>query len=425
MRDSMHPFTPEGMGYLPAYFRGDAARQNRPFVAWFIEAFEANLHLVERIIENSPMLFDPERVALFCNRVCPPTLLLGDLVDMPSLAAKLSEQRNNPDHPDKVSQFVWRQFSDMECDAVSALASTGGESLPLQSILVRALNRIILGPSLDQEDRFAEVKFSCQTRAWRARNLSRNGSAKLNRLLLQDAYPSEIRALPETPALDDAQWKPRWLQWLASFLYLDLDPEWLAEASEIEGAEKEAPGIPAAGQRYDKVCELIKQAVALYRRRGTPKGLEAVVKAFYDWDIRVVERSWPEGMNIGVASRIGLDTRFLDEPDLDRQFVVLLESASPFLSRLPELGERVESDLMGQSRGLRIKWFSGRDSSSSDALAELSLNVNRLRRLIDREIPAHTRYYLAFGTSEAQPPAQRLPPLRIEVNSTIERFWIN
>ncbi len=82
-----------------------------------------------------------------------------------------------------------------------------------------------------------------------------------------------------TPALTE----PDFLPWLAQWLAMTLDEEWEEEKRRL----------------------LIAEAVELYRRRGTVKGLERYLQIYAGLVPEIRECRWPGGMQIGVASRIG------------------------------------------------------------------------------------------------------------------------
>jgi hypothetical protein len=69
--------------------------------------------------------------------------------------------------------------------------------------LVRALNKVAKGPGLYNSVRFPDSVLSDQTKEFRGQNPSPKGGrlARLNRLLLRDAYPNEIDTEPK-PELD-------------------------------------------------------------------------------------------------------------------------------------------------------------------------------------------------------------------------------
>jgi hypothetical protein len=423
---------PESLGYLPAFFRSRVEPMGvveHHFVRWLLQNFETDLHLVESIVENSQMLFDPDEVAMLSRRVDPPTFSAADLADPRSFAAKLTE------HSDRVSEFLWSEkFSAETRQIVSNYQSADLDLRPLQEALAEELNKIIWGESIYDASRFGSVKFSKRTRALLGQKPRGEGLVRLNRLLLEDAYPLELTAMSGASPFTVGDWELYWLHWLASWVDLDLDQEWLAEEQEGGGVEAISEQGGYGSGRYAKACAIIKRAAVLYRQRGTPHGLRTIVKEFYDWETEIVERSWPQGMEIGFSSTVGLDCWLMQEPDLDHQFSVLIKFNESNRKRLPLLGERIRSQLASQSRDQRIEWLLGRQRQDTDPKAapvsdpeseRLAATVNKLRNLIEREKPAHTRYYLAFEAPEPKATPSRLPYLVIEVHSVIGDFWIN
>ncbi len=74
------------------------------------------------------------------------------------------------------------------------------------------------------------------------------------------------------------------LPWLATWVALVLDEDW-----------------PEARRR-----ELIKKAVDLYKRRGTVSGLTEYLRIYTGVEPEIRECCWPGGMQIGVASQLGV-----------------------------------------------------------------------------------------------------------------------
>ena len=81
-----------------------------------------------------------------------------------------------------------------------AAETTGPEDRVLAAGLVRALNKLAKGPSLDDPARFPERVVSPSTQAFRDEHPQPKGKAlaALNRLLLHDAFPEELSAQPTT-----------------------------------------------------------------------------------------------------------------------------------------------------------------------------------------------------------------------------------
>ena len=111
-----------------------------------------------------------------------PVFTLGDLKDPQGLAHRLTE------HPDPLSKFLWTRFPGHSRQAVL----TGAKPELLEQLLVDGLNGIIKEDSIYREERFSGVSLSPQTRSLIGLQLQGSLLARLNRLLLEDAYPREI-----------------------------------------------------------------------------------------------------------------------------------------------------------------------------------------------------------------------------------------
>jgi hypothetical protein len=431
-------FAPEGLDFLPGYVRADVAGQPQHFIRWLLEAFEANLHLVERITENSWMLFDPEQVPLIAGKVSQPTFLPEDLVDVPSFARKVyahkagTPEKHEPHEKDEVSLFLWKSFSEGTKQAISEYVENDGDPLPLRKTLANELNQIILGDLIDRDNRFAKVRFSSRTRSLRSQEpqKTRMGdsaspvlslikrqhrfnpagtklevNAKLNRLLLQDAYPGEIRELPQTPLLGNFKWESDWLQWLASFISLDIDQEWFSELDKGVGTNRKN-----IHWRTIRAAAAIKNAARLYPWRGTPFGLTGLLEDVYGWQVEIVERSWPGGMKIGHNSTIGVDTFLMGEFDPDVQFTVLIEPTENNLRRLDvETGPNCKLEIIAEKPAQKKRLVTAMipvypmKQKMASALA-------KIHNVIDSEKPVHASYFLALAISEEKPAEARPQP---------------
>ena len=107
---------------------------------------------------------------------------IGDFKNPESFATMLKQ------HPDPLSRFLWDRFS--EASRLAVL--TAPERERLEPVLVETLNGIIRNEGLYRADRFAGVPLSDQTKSLIGLDLRGNHLARLNRLLLEDAYPREI-----------------------------------------------------------------------------------------------------------------------------------------------------------------------------------------------------------------------------------------
>ena len=126
------------------------------------------------------------------------------------------------------------------------------------------------------------------------------------------------------------------LPWLASWVDFSLDGEW-----------------DRAQRRL-----FLKQAVELYRIRGTVKGLKTFLKMYTGVEAEIIENAWPlDGFCIGVASTIGVDSAIL--PPTNR--------AHCFIVEVPLDPDTLEDD-----------------------------EIIKIHQIISQEKPAHTAYYLRF-----------------------------
>lgn len=111
-----------------------------------------------------------------------PAFAPGDLKDPKGLAETLTQQS------DPLSQFLWNHLPGHSRQAV--LAKPHVEHL--EQVLVEGLNGIIKQDSIYGEERFAGVTLSPETKSLIGLRLSGALLARLNRLLLEDAYPQAI-----------------------------------------------------------------------------------------------------------------------------------------------------------------------------------------------------------------------------------------
>jgi signal transduction histidine kinase/CheY-like chemotaxis protein len=118
------------------------------------------------------------------ERFHPALLHKRDLRDAAALVAKLRGGQ------DQMSQFLAGCLSP---DAQKVLTNADATREELDESLLRELNRIILGESLFHPQRFTAVKLSAESRKLIAKtDPSGQERERTNRLLLEDAYPSEI-----------------------------------------------------------------------------------------------------------------------------------------------------------------------------------------------------------------------------------------
>jgi hypothetical protein len=116
----------------------------------------------------------------------PPLFEVDDLKDAGSLANKLRAKK------DPLSQYLHSQLSPKTQRLLEQYDATAQPNLELLIFLAADLNQLLKGPSLHDNNRFKQVVFSDETEGLLAKENTGGGLLRLNRLLLEDAYPHEI-----------------------------------------------------------------------------------------------------------------------------------------------------------------------------------------------------------------------------------------
>jgi len=112
----------------------------------------------------------------------PHTIAAADLKNLESFASKLKDQ----DSP--FSRFLSSQLSDATREAIR----TNNNPEILRAGLVSELNGLLKMNSFYEPERFASIALSPESSSLLDRKLSGGWRARLNRLLLEDAFPKEI-----------------------------------------------------------------------------------------------------------------------------------------------------------------------------------------------------------------------------------------
>jgi UDP-N-acetylmuramyl pentapeptide phosphotransferase/UDP-N-acetylglucosamine-1-phosphate transferase len=116
----------------------------------------------------------------------PPMLRAGEIKDPGSLTVKLREER------DPLSQYLWSQLRPETQELLRGYEGTGKLPEESQRKLMDGLNGLMTGHSLFDEQRFAQVKLTDETRKFLQLDPQGENLIHLNRMLLEEAYPSEI-----------------------------------------------------------------------------------------------------------------------------------------------------------------------------------------------------------------------------------------
>ncbi len=107
----------------------------------------------------------------------------GHFSDLSGLVAQLVSQQ------DAVSNYLWKIFDSTSQQVLKDPKSTVAQK---QTALVKELNIILAGGSIYDSNRFAGIALSTETEALRDKNPQGAAEIRLNRLLLEDAYPLKI-----------------------------------------------------------------------------------------------------------------------------------------------------------------------------------------------------------------------------------------
>ncbi|MGA3181439.1 MAG: DUF2127 domain-containing protein [Verrucomicrobiota bacterium] len=109
----------------------------------------------------------------------------NEIKDLPMLVTKLRRQF------DPVSAFLWLRLSAQEQAMLKSYRSSAPGSNQTQEVVVKALNDVLLEPSIYDPERFNGLTLRPET--IKLIKESPGGSrSRLNRLLLEDAYPVEL-----------------------------------------------------------------------------------------------------------------------------------------------------------------------------------------------------------------------------------------
>jgi uncharacterized protein (TIGR03663 family) len=109
-----------------------------------------------------------------------------EIKDLSKFVSRLKEQS------DPASVLLWQGFSNPEQVMLTNYQPSATNSLQLKEILVQALNKLVGGKSIYERDRFQGMVLRRETANLMAQNPTGANLARLNRLLLQDAYPVEL-----------------------------------------------------------------------------------------------------------------------------------------------------------------------------------------------------------------------------------------
>jgi hypothetical protein len=147
-------------------------------------------------------LFDGKTLDGWIQEPAAPTTLSGsDITDYAALAKKLQDTSN------PLSVMLMVRLDDSGRSSLAQLDSTDAATLKAaKSALMKSLNKIVSGPAIYDAAAFKAVQLRGETEQLRQKNPEGKGSVRLNRMLLEDAYPAELTKSPSSSWIvkDDA-----------------------------------------------------------------------------------------------------------------------------------------------------------------------------------------------------------------------------
>jgi 3-keto-disaccharide hydrolase len=93
---------------------------------------------------------------------------------------------------DALSSFLRRQLPDSVAADLAHYSASDPNAKATLSALVKGLNQVISGPSIYEKDRFTHLALRSETKQLVKENPQGLQLARLNRLLLEDAFPAEL-----------------------------------------------------------------------------------------------------------------------------------------------------------------------------------------------------------------------------------------
>jgi hypothetical protein len=116
-----------------------------------------------------------------------------DFVDLKFLVESLTNQDSN------VSKFLWNQFSSDDQNLLKESQAKTSMPATVVAALITEFNRVLLGPSIYDASRFDQAQISLEIQNMIHQNPQGSALVHLNRLLLEAAYPKNIKASKTKP----------------------------------------------------------------------------------------------------------------------------------------------------------------------------------------------------------------------------------
>ncbi|MGD0797498.1 MAG: family 16 glycoside hydrolase [Acidobacteriaceae bacterium] len=140
---------------------------------------------------NAVSLFDGKTLDGWIQLESGETLSIGGIEDPGAFAAKLASGQ------DAVSIFLRGKLEELVRADLAAYAPSNANAKALVGALVKDLNQIIAGPSIYDKARFSQVALRPETAELLKQELSAQSPsglplARLNKMLIEDAYPAQL-----------------------------------------------------------------------------------------------------------------------------------------------------------------------------------------------------------------------------------------
>ncbi len=161
----------------------ESSEDFRVLLSSALEGGSASLTIAKATGQGVILDDDPKPTVSIGDATVSPMFSADVLIGLSGVVAKLTI------HSDPVSQHLWNQFSLPEQQVLTDLNSTPQQQ---RSTLIAALNRILRGNSIYDAARFAGVTLSAEALLLLSQNPTGGFLARLNRLLIEQAYPLEI-----------------------------------------------------------------------------------------------------------------------------------------------------------------------------------------------------------------------------------------
>jgi hypothetical protein len=120
------------------------------------------------------------------------SLSVGGITDPSAFAGKLANGT------DAVSVFLRGKLDALVNADLVSYSPSSANAKALISVLAKEINQIILGPSIYDTTRFSQVVLRPETEQLLQQNVYGPQLARLNKLLLEDSYPTELAKSAET-----------------------------------------------------------------------------------------------------------------------------------------------------------------------------------------------------------------------------------